>query len=140
MSTLSRSVVVFFFAAALLGCASTNRPVDLKQSRRIVGTENEVRIDAEVFGEELTPSIAISINYDITNERSAAIAVADIVPDTSYDPETRIVTVSIGSEVPGENLLPRLLKIGPGERKSFSTVAHFNIMAGRTMPSRSALV
>ena len=132
MATQSRSVVVSLVAAVLLGCVSTNHPVDMKQSRRIVGTENDVRVDAEIFGDELTPAISIPINYDITNQRSATIAIADMIPDTSYDPETRIVTVSIGSEVPGENLVPRLLSIAPGEKKSFSTVARFNIMAARS--------
>jgi hypothetical protein len=141
MPRMPRLAVLSLLTAVLAGCATTGgRPVDLKQSRRVVGTEADVRVDAEVFGDELTSSISIPFNYDVTNQRSASIAIAEIVPDASYDPDTRIVTISIGSEVPGQNLLPRLVSIAPGEKKSFSSVVHFNIMAARAMMTPRSLV
>jgi hypothetical protein len=92
-----------------------------------------VRVDAQIFGERLTSSSSIRLKYDITNERNTPIAVADLIPETTYDPETQTVTVSIGSEVPGAQLLPRLVSIAPGEKKSFSTVARVNIIMGNSV-------
>lgn len=115
------------FVLVLAGCASSSS-VDLKEPRRLVGTENQVRVDVQVFGDQLSRSVRIPIRYDITNERPQPIAVADLVPEVTYDPDTQTVTVSIGSEVPGHQFLPRLIAIQPGEKRSFSTVARVNLM------------
>jgi hypothetical protein len=108
------------------GCA-TSKTVNMDEPRRVVGTENQVRLDAEVYGDSLAPAQTLTFKYEITNNRPTPIAVADLIPETSYDPETQVVTLSIGSEVPGAQLLPRLLLINSGEKKSFATTAHVNI-------------
>lgn len=126
------------FAAMLLvtACATTkSTPVNREEARRLVGTDNDVRIDAEIFGDQLASAVTIPLKYDITNHRPAAIAIADMIPQTTYDEDTQTVTVNIGSEVPGATLLPRLIKIGPGEKKSFSTVARVNILVPAGAPN-----
>src|SRR5881628_1222527 len=108
----------------ILAACSTTKPVNMSEPRRVVGTENDVRIDAEVYGDTLSPNVNIPIKYDITNHRSTAILVADLLLQANYDPETLTVTVDIGSEIPGEQFLPRLISIPSGGRKSFSAAAH----------------
>ena len=110
-------VVVPFLAA----CATT--PVNMNEPRRVVGTESNVRVDAEIRGDELRPGTPVPITYQITNLRETPIAIADVIPLTEYDSETHTVTVDIGSEVPGEQTLPRLVSIAPGEKKTFTTAA-----------------
>ena len=128
-----KKLVIVIATILATACASvaTKTPVDQKVARRVVGTDNDVRIDGEIYGDQLGMAVTIPVKYDITNRRPAPIAIADLIPETSYDAETQTVTVSIGSEVPGSQLLPRLISIAPGEKKTFSTVARVNLL----MPS-----
>ncbi len=95
----------------------------MTEPRRIVGTENAVRLDAQVSADAVSPGAHIPIKYEITNQRETPIAVAELVPETTYDADSHMFTVSIGSEVPGNTMLPRLIIIAPGEKKTFSAVA-----------------
>lgn len=117
----------------LLACTST-KPVNMSEPRRVVGTESDVRVDAEVYGDRLAPNITLPLKYDVTNHRANTILIADLLPESTYDPETHMVTISIGSEIPGEQFLPRLIPVRPGEKKSFSTAAHVVIVANPASP------
>ncbi len=132
-------VVVVSLASLLIGCASSAPTVDMKEPRRVVGTESDVRVDAEVYGDSITSGGAVVFKYDVTNQRSAMIAVADLVPETSYDPETQIVTVNIGTEIPGDQFLPRLILIKPGEKKSFATSARMMFISAQNPLNRAAI-
>ncbi len=125
---MRRYAVAAIFVALLTACAST-KPVDLLDARKVVGTENNVRFDAEIYSDELRPNVMLPVKYWVTNERATTILIADLVPDASYDPDTQTVTISIGSEVPGQEFLPRLIPVHSGESKSFSATAHVIIRA-----------
>ena len=114
--------------ALLLAAACATAPVNMKEPRRLVGTENDVRIDAEIIGDQLAPNARLPIKYDITNNRQTPIVVADLIPDTTYDAETQTITISLGAEVPGEQFLPRLLLIPAGEKKSFTANAAVKVI------------
>lgn len=126
---MKRSPIVLLLLLLLIAAAcSTTQSVNMNEPRRVVGTENDVRIDAEVFGDTLSPNVSIPIKYDISNNRANTILVADLLLNATYDPETLTVTVDIGSEIPGEQFLPRLISIPSGGKKSFNGAAHVAIM------------
>ena len=103
-------------------------PANLAEERSIIGSENGVRVEARVRGETFKEASNINVSYDVINDRSTPVAIADIAAISSYDPEMRTVTLEIGSEVPGQQLLPRLVVIPAGGRKSFSAAAHMGVV------------
>jgi hypothetical protein len=107
--------------------ATTPGKIDMKEARRMVGTENNVRVDAEIHGEDMIQGASLSIKYEITNQRPTPILIADLIAQTNYDPDTRTITIEVGSEIPGEELLPRLISIPSGERRTFNTGAHIDV-------------
>lgn len=134
-----RQCVAVLAVAFLAACASTTpstskSKIDMKEPRRVLGNDAGVRIDAMVYEDELSETTAIPITYEVTNHRKAPILIADLIPASSYDGDTQTVTIDLGSEVPGENFLPRLILIAPEESKTFSTVAHSRIT---TLPGAS---
>lgn len=141
MDVMKRVVTALALLLAA-ACTSTSPPapaatpgsINMKEPRRMVGTENNVRVDAEIYGEDLVQGSSIAIKYEITNQRSSPILIAELIAQTSYDPETRMVTINIGSEIPGEAYLPRLISIPSGDRRSFKTGAHINIRTPTNSP------
>jgi hypothetical protein len=126
-------------AAALLAaaCASTPDPVATQatdatadKSLRVLGRDNDVRIEARVLSNEIRQAGTVLIAYEIENLRSEAIAFAPLDPTIDYEPSSRTLTVGLGSEIPVEEAFPRLVRIGPGERKTFTTGARIAVPVG----------
>lgn len=117
---------LFLVLLIVAGCASTT--VDPDESRRLLGRESDVRIDAQVFGNRINPGSVVSINYEIQNFRATPIAFAEVPASADFDPSRRTITVVLGAEIPGAPPLPRLEVIGPGEKKGFTTGARMNFL------------
>ena len=87
--------------------------------RRTVGRENNVRVDAQLLQDTVSPGSTIGVTYQIENTSDAPVAVADKVSDASYDSDSQTITVSIGSEVPQDGKMPHVVTVAPGEKKVF---------------------
>lgn len=131
-----RRLSLLLFSGFILltaGCASSRDDVD--ESARLVGRENDVRIDALIRNIDISAGSNVNLTYDVENLRTEPIAIADIVPEVTYDDETGVITILLGSEVPGNEFLPRLELIRSGETKSYSTGVSLNVRSlSRTAP------
>ena len=78
----------------VLACNSASPPapaakpgtINMKEPRRMVGTENNVRVDAEIYGEDMIQGASIAIKYEITNQRATPILIADLIAQSNYIP------------------------------------------------------
>lgn len=105
----------------LSACATT--AIDVDEPRRILGTQAGVRVDAQVFAEKVGSGSSVRVVWEIDNQRPDPIAVADILPEVTYEETARTIVVSVGSEVPGNQMLPRLIRVESGEKKTFEGLA-----------------
>jgi hypothetical protein len=112
-SSCSAWLAVFSLSAA----AAYAGQVDMQDPRRAVGTEDNIRIDAQLMRDEITAGGAVSVTYQIQNGTPAPIAVADKVSDVSFDPDSRTLVVSIGAEVPASETMPHLVVVPAGEKR-----------------------
>src|SRR6185503_10601928 len=109
--------------------------IDMDDPRRTVGREDNVRVDAQLVQDTVTPGSPIGVTYQIENSSSTPIAIADKVSNASYDADSRTITVSIGSEVPSDGKMPRVVTVAPGEKKIFRTGVTPSLGAAATRSS-----
>lgn len=93
--------------------------VDFKDPRRALGREDNIRVDAQMLQDTVSPGTAISVTYQVENLSEAPIAIADKVADASFDPDSQTITVSIGAEIPPGAAMPHLSTIAPGQTRTF---------------------
>ena len=119
---MKSSKLFFAILAAIIllhAAAASAGAIDMNDPRRTVGREDDVRIDAQLVQDTVSPGTPIGIAWQIENFSSSAVAVANKVVDATYDQDTRTITVSIGSEVPDDGKMPHVVTIAPGEKKVF---------------------
>ena len=133
------SLFALLIVAVLQACSSAPpRPVaapdprlatrNLGEARKVVGNESGIMVNAEIYNSaQIDASSTVIVVCEIENRRHESIAIADIIPVSTYDAESRTITVQLGSEVPGTQLVPRLLEVKPGETRKLTLGAHMNV-------------
>lgn len=104
-------------------CLSAAPKIDMTDPRRALGREDDVRVDAQLLQETVSPGSPLGVTYQIQNLTKVPVAVAEKVCAASYDSDSRTITLAIGSEVPVDGAMPRLAVIPPGEKKTFTAGA-----------------
>ena len=141
--SLSGNVSVALAATLLAAaCASTPQavstdPTDASadKSLRVLGRDNDVRIEALVLANEFRQSSLVAISYDIENLRPEPIVFAALDPTVEYEPSSRTLTLSLGTEIPLEHAYSKLVRIAPGERRTFTSGARISVPAGSAVRS-----
>jgi hypothetical protein len=132
-----------FFSAAsvslLIAAAASAARVDMNDPRRALGREDNIRIDAELLQQSLSPSSAISVTYQVENLTERTIGVADKVSDITFDPDTATVTFAIGAEVPTGAAMPHVVTIGPGQRRVLTAGGILHVVVPRQRTPWSAV-
>jgi len=104
---------------ALHAAAAVAATIDMDDPRRALGREDDVRVDAQLVQDTISPGTPIGITFQIRNLSATPVAIADKVASASYDSDTRTITLSVGSEVPEDGLMPRMTTIAAGDTKIF---------------------
>lgn len=122
---------IIALAVLLTTTAVQAAKVDMRDPRRAVGREDDVRVDAELVQDSVSTHAKVGVVYQIQNLTASPIAIADKISDATYDAETQTITISFGAEVPDGATMPHLVVIPAGEKKTFRGVGAVNIQ----MPS-----
>jgi hypothetical protein len=116
--------------AVFLLVSSTARAagVDFKDPRRALGREDDIRVDAQMLQETLTPGSPISVTYQVENLTASPIAIADKIADATFDADSQTITVSIGAEIPAGTTMPHLVTIAAGQKRAFRIGASAQVL------------
>jgi len=115
-------------AVVLSASCSSSSQVDLNESKRFLGRDNDVRVDAQLFTDQIDSASFVRVVYEVENFRPTAIALADANTETDYDPATQTITLNIGCEIPNDAVVPHLTKVESGARKGFTVGAKMNVL------------
>jgi hypothetical protein len=116
----------------LVSSAARAAGVDFKDPRRALGREDDIRVDAQMLQETLSPGSPISVMYQVENLTAAPIAVADKIADATFDADSQTITVSIGAEIPEGTAMPHLTVIAPGQTHAFRIGASAQVLVANT--------
>jgi len=123
----SKQLIPLLAAATFLVAATAHAArIDMKDPRRALGREDDIRVDCELAQDTVTRSGPLNITYRIQNLTDAPIAIADKVSSISYDEDSRMITLSVGAEIP-EETVPHLVIIEPGAKKTLTAGGIVNV-------------
>ena len=115
-------------ALTLVAGAAFAAHVDLKDPRTALGREDNIRVDAQLARDSISSNAPLIVTYQVENLTQSPIALADKVSDTSYDDDSRTITLTLGAEIPTGSAMPHLSVIAPGAKRVFSTGAMVHIL------------
>jgi len=123
----------FLLLAATTFCTTTvlAARIDMNDPRRALATDDDLRIDAQLADDSIGSGSSVNITFQVQNNTRQPVAIASKVTDSSYDPESQTLTVSIGAEIPNGPAMPHLSIVKAGEKRTFTTVAVVRVV----MPS-----
>jgi hypothetical protein len=136
---LSKVWLALFPLTLLYAAAASAAGIDMDDPRRALGREGDVRIDAQLLRDTVSPNSTIVVTYQVQNLSTAMLAIADKVADSSYDEETRTITVALGSEVPPDGSLPHMTVVRPGETKVLQSTARAAMTAAAMRASMASV-
>ena len=110
-------------AAVLVSAAADAASIDMNDPLRAKGREGDVRIDAQLVTDAVSPGAPVGVTWQIQNFTDAPVAVATKSVDATYDPDSQTITLAIGSEVPDDGNMPQMILVAPGEKKVFRAAA-----------------
>lgn len=114
---------LFTFALLAVAAAANAAHIDMSNPLRAVGREDDVRIDAQLNQDTVSPGSTLTITYQVENLSSNWIAIADRVADVTFDADDRTLDLAIGAEVPSGKSMPHMVLIRPGEKKTLTAGA-----------------
>ncbi len=127
----SKPFSLFIALTSAISMAALAAHIDFNDPRRALGREDDVRVDAELGQETLSPASPISVTYQIQNLSKSTIAIADKVSDVSFDRDSQTVTISVGAEIPPRTM-PHLTMIEPGAKRVFIVGGLLHVAVPRT--------
>jgi hypothetical protein len=119
------------FASVMCAAAASAATIDMDDPRRAVGREDDIRVDAQLMQDTVSPATHLVVNYQIENFTSAAVAVAEKECVISYDADTRTITIGVGAEIPDDGELPRMTVVPAGQKKSFTASGVLRVLFSR---------
>lgn len=129
-----KSTRLFLTLIALIvlihAAAASAATIDMDDPRRALGREGDVRVDAQLVRETVSPGTPIGVVWQIQNFSDAPVAVATGEADATYDDDSQTITVAIGAEIPPDGDMPEMTIIAPGEKKVFRSAATPTLGAG----------
>ncbi|HEX6642024.1 MAG TPA: hypothetical protein VF215_12975, partial [Thermoanaerobaculia bacterium] len=88
----SRLFYALLAAIVLIHAAAASAAsIDMDDPRRTVGREDDVRIDAQLIQDTVSPGSAIGVTWQIQNLSDSPIAVAEKVVAATYDADSRTI-------------------------------------------------
>ena len=115
-------------ALTLVAGAAFAAHVDLKDPRTALGREDNIRVDAHLAQDCISSNAPLIVTYQVENLTQSPIALADKVTATSYDDDSRTITLTLGAEIPTGSAMPHLSVIAPGAKRVFSAGAMVRIV------------